>query len=120
MHLPQRAWAHMTGCLRACPSGSGSRPMVSGGSGQSGEPSCECVPPIADACSGAQMQLAGRAARREEEVAVVARLQAQAFHEASSFAPLDSLLYYVFQVGDLQGSSCSSSFTSASPAWVAH
>ena len=32
-------------------------------------------------------------------MAVVARLQAQAFHEASSFAPLDSLLYYVFQVG---------------------
>ena len=28
----------------------------------------------------------------------MARLQAQAFHESSSFAPLDSLLYYVFQV----------------------
>lgn len=35
---------------------------------------------------------------RDEEVAAVARLQAQAFHESSSFAPLDSLLYYVFQV----------------------
>ena len=30
-------------------------------------------------------------------MAAVARLQAQAFHEASLFAPLDSLLYYVFQ-----------------------
>ena len=30
---------------------------------------------------------------------MVARLQADAFHEASSFAPLDSLLYYMFQVG---------------------
>lgn len=34
---------------------------------------------------------------RDEEVAAVARLQAQAFHESSAFAPLDSLLYYVFQ-----------------------
>jgi hypothetical protein len=34
---------------------------------------------------------------REEEVAAVARLQAQVFHEANGFAPLDSLLYYVFQ-----------------------
>lgn len=29
----------------------------------------------------------------------MARLQARAFHESSSFAPLDSLLYYAFQVG---------------------
>ncbi|EIE24293.1 acyl-CoA N-acyltransferase [Coccomyxa subellipsoidea C-169] len=40
---------------------------------------------------------------REEEVGAVARLQAQAFHESSSFAPLDSLLYYVFQGEVLSG-----------------
>ena len=37
-------------------------------------------------------------ARREEELAAVARIQAQAFYEASPIAPLDSLLYYMFQV----------------------
>ncbi|BDA46003.1 hypothetical protein COCOBI_08-0950 [Coccomyxa sp. Obi] len=40
---------------------------------------------------------------RDEEVAAVARLQAQAFHESSAFAPLDSLLYYVFQGEVLSG-----------------
>ena len=28
----------------------------------------------------------------------MARIQAQAFYEASPIAPLDSLLYYIFQV----------------------
>ena len=35
---------------------------------------------------------------REEELAAVARIQAEAFYEASPIAPLDSLLYYIFQV----------------------
>ncbi|CAK0750157.1 hypothetical protein CVIRNUC_001968 [Coccomyxa viridis] len=38
---------------------------------------------------------------REEELAAVARIQAQAFYEASPIAPLDSLLYYIFQGGVL-------------------
>ena len=37
--------------------------------------------------------------RRDDELAAVARVQAQAFYEATAFAPLDPLLYYIFQVG---------------------
>lgn len=36
--------------------------------------------------------------RRPTEVAAVAAIQAQAFHKPSAFAPLDTLLYYTFQV----------------------
>ena len=42
--------------------------------------------------------LACACVRREEELAAVARIQAQAFYEPSPIAPLDSLLYYIFQV----------------------
>ena len=37
-------------------------------------------------------------AHREDELAAVARIQAEAFFEASPIAPLDPLLYYMFQV----------------------
>ena len=35
---------------------------------------------------------------RDEELAAVAKIQAEAFFEASPIAPLDPLLYYIFQV----------------------